>query len=311
MTNNVDLIERLRASVTDIDSHPVTAEEIWARSEASAIRHTRHRPRRRRLVVVAAAAAFVVLSAGVALMARSGTSDQRLTTASQPQVSTPEGTTSAPTISGSSVVPTTTACPATDGSSVRITHFSQAPPMCIDPASDYDATIHTTKGNLSLLLLSRQAPQSVNNFVVLARYHSYDGLPVTRITPRGWAEIADPISSDAQPHPGYRIPGEPLTVGAVGTPLIVATLPDSSGTSGGGFLFGLADQARNMPANATVIGNISDSRLDTTKKPELTESVQRIIGAAATPDGTPSEAITITSITITEHPAAPPLTQAP
>jgi len=108
-----------------------------------------------------------------------------------------------------------TPCPNEDGSSPRTTHFEKAPTGCIDPTREYNATIHTSKGDIVISLLPESSPKSVNNFVSLARYHYYDGLPITRIVPRGWAEIGDPAGPDGKPGPGYRVPGETQPQGSI------------------------------------------------------------------------------------------------
>ena len=52
--------------------------------------------------------------------------------------------------------------------------FAGAPEMCINPTQDLDATI-ATSGGRDALLRPRRAPQTVNNFVVLALNGYYDG----------------------------------------------------------------------------------------------------------------------------------------
>jgi hypothetical protein len=99
-----------------------------------------------------------------------------------------------------------TPCPADDGSAPRVTSFAGAPPVCIDPAMPYEAIIRTSKGELKLLLNSEQAPDAVNNFVVLSRYHYYDGQPFTAIKSRESAYVAARFDGD-QSSPGYTLPG--------------------------------------------------------------------------------------------------------
>ena len=72
-------------------------------------------------------------------------------------------------------------CPAPDGSSPRQTSFSGPPPMCIDPSKTYSATMDTSLGEMVIHLDAAGAPQTVNNFVFLSRYHYYDGLTFHRI----------------------------------------------------------------------------------------------------------------------------------
>jgi cyclophilin family peptidyl-prolyl cis-trans isomerase len=53
--------------------------------------------------------------------------------------------------------------------------FAGAPEMCINPTQDLDATIATSGGDVTVLLQTSRAPQTVNNFVVLALNGYYDG----------------------------------------------------------------------------------------------------------------------------------------
>src|SRR4051794_14754427 len=69
-----------------------------------------------------------------------------------------------------------TPCPPADGSAARTTTFEKAPPTCIDPNKTYAATLSTSKGDITVDLDPKAAPQAVNNFVVLSRYHYYDGV---------------------------------------------------------------------------------------------------------------------------------------
>ena len=65
-----------------------------------------------------------------------------------------------------------TPCPAKDGSSPRRTSFAAPPPLCIDTAAPYSATVVTDVGSFVIALDAASRPQTVNNFVVLSRYLS-------------------------------------------------------------------------------------------------------------------------------------------
>src|SRR5688500_8623454 len=102
-----------------------------------------------------------------------------------------------------------TPCPPADGSAERTTSFEKAPPMCIDAAKTYTATLSTTEGDIVIELDDTAAPQTVNNFVVLSRYHFYDNVPFHRIIPGFMDQAGDPVGP--QPGtggPGYTIPDE-------------------------------------------------------------------------------------------------------
>ncbi|HQU26299.1 MAG TPA: peptidylprolyl isomerase, partial [Acidimicrobiales bacterium] len=73
--------------------------------------------------------------------------------------------------------------PNPDGSSPQRQHFDAAPDMVIDPQKTYRATMVTSKGTLEIALDPIAAPVTVNNFVVLARWHYFDGIVFHRVIP--------------------------------------------------------------------------------------------------------------------------------
>jgi len=103
-----------------------------------------------------------------------------------------------------------TPCPPAEGTERRVQRFAGAPPTCIDPAAfDYAATFVTTEGTFTAVLDAEAAPVTVNNFVVLARYRFYDGVPFHRIVPDFVLQAGD---GDGEPWGnndlGYTIPDE-------------------------------------------------------------------------------------------------------
>ena len=270
-----------------------------------------HRAQRKRrmigigvLVVVLAATVGGVLAATSEKSSKTATptTTGKPTTSSSSSIPTnPNPPAQLPTVAPGDTMTGPTPCPAVDGSSPRVTDFAEAPPMCIDPAKGYDAEIFTSKGSIQLFLQPQASPQTVNNFVTLARYHYYDGLPITRVVPRGWAEVDDITLPDGNQGPGYSIPSEASPQGTVATPNTVAMIPDATGATTGAFLFGIADQYVGMPANVVQIGIISDNRIDKTS-PDLTKTVSQLIDKIATESGKPAEVVTIDRIAITERP---------
>jgi cyclophilin family peptidyl-prolyl cis-trans isomerase len=100
-----------------------------------------------------------------------------------------------------------TECPKADGSSPRTQKFSGPPPMCIDPTKSYTATMVTNKGTMTIALDPVAAPKTVNNFVVLARYHYYDGVTFHRIIPGFVIQGGDPQGTGTG-GPGYKFADE-------------------------------------------------------------------------------------------------------
>jgi len=85
--------------------------------------------------------------------------------------------------------------------------WRSAPAMEIDPAKSYTATVHTDKGDVVIDLFAADAPQTVNNFVFLARQGFYDGVGFHRVIPGFMAQGGDPTSTGTG-GPGYSFKDE-------------------------------------------------------------------------------------------------------
>ena len=89
----------------------------------------------------------------------------------------------------------------------RANMYSQPPEMQIDPATSYVAAISTEKGDIVVDLDAGAAPQTVNNFVFLAREGFYDGLTFHRVEPDFVIQGGDPLGTGSG-GPGYTVPAE-------------------------------------------------------------------------------------------------------
>jgi cyclophilin family peptidyl-prolyl cis-trans isomerase len=85
--------------------------------------------------------------------------------------------------------------------------WDNPPAMTIDKNKTYTATIDTNKGKVVLNLFAKDAPQTVNNFVFLAKSKFYDGLIFHRVIPGFMIQGGDPTGT-GQGGPGYQIPDE-------------------------------------------------------------------------------------------------------
>ncbi|MEX2159691.1 MAG: peptidylprolyl isomerase [Dehalococcoidia bacterium] len=101
--------------------------------------------------------------------------------------------------------PITTLAPERDAPEVR--QYDAPPPLIIDPAGDYVATLMTEKGDIAIKLFADRAPETVNNFVFLARDGFYDGLPFQTVFPGFSAQTGDPTGT-GRGGPGYDLPQE-------------------------------------------------------------------------------------------------------
>ncbi|HEY7348879.1 MAG TPA: peptidylprolyl isomerase [Ktedonobacterales bacterium] len=86
--------------------------------------------------------------------------------------------------------------------------YNKAPDLQIDPAKKYRAIMHTDKGDIQIDLFAAQAPQTVNNFVFLAREGFYNGTTFHRVIGGFMAQGGDPTGTGTG-GPGYRFADEP------------------------------------------------------------------------------------------------------
>src|SRR6187200_1982288 len=87
--------------------------------------------------------------------------------------------------------------------------MASAPEMQIDPDTIYQVTIATDKGDILLELDPKLAPNSVNNFVALARKGYYDGLTFHRVVDGFVIQGGCPEGS-GRGGPGYKFADEPV-----------------------------------------------------------------------------------------------------
>jgi peptidyl-prolyl cis-trans isomerase B (cyclophilin B) len=85
--------------------------------------------------------------------------------------------------------------------------WDNAPEMQIDAAKTYSVSIETNKGTLEVELFAKDAPNTVNNFVFLAREGFYDGVAFHRVIPNFMIQGGDPTGTGSG-GPGYRFADE-------------------------------------------------------------------------------------------------------
>ncbi len=86
--------------------------------------------------------------------------------------------------------------------------YSSAPAMSIDPSKTYTATFALDNGSeFKVDLFADKAPNTVNNFVFLARDGFYDGMTFHRVIPGFMAQGGDPTGT-GRGGPGYRFADE-------------------------------------------------------------------------------------------------------
>ncbi|MCJ7569460.1 MAG: peptidylprolyl isomerase [Anaerolineales bacterium] len=79
--------------------------------------------------------------------------------------------------------------------------------MDIDPQKSYTATLQTSDGDIVLQLFVDKVPNTVNNFVYLARDGFYDGVVFHRVIENFMAQGGDPTGT-GRGGPGYSFEDE-------------------------------------------------------------------------------------------------------
>jgi len=79
--------------------------------------------------------------------------------------------------------------------------------MQLDPSKSYTATIQTNRGDIVIDLYADKVPNTVNNFVALARDGFYDGVSFHRVIADFMVQGGDPTGS-GRGGPGYRFNDE-------------------------------------------------------------------------------------------------------
>ena len=85
--------------------------------------------------------------------------------------------------------------------------YSTPPPVTIDTNKSYTATFDTDRGTVVCELYAKDAPETVNNFVFLAREGFYDGTIFHRVIADFMIQGGDPTGT-GRGGPGYKFADE-------------------------------------------------------------------------------------------------------
>ena len=88
-----------------------------------------------------------------------------------------------------------------------MTQYNAPPPLTINPDASYTATFKTAKGDIVIELFAKQVPNTVNNFVFLAREGFYDNITFHRVIADFMAQGGDPEGT-GRGGPGYQFADE-------------------------------------------------------------------------------------------------------
>lgn len=188
---------------------------------------------------------------------------------------------------GHGQVPPGVPCP--ENNAARRITFPGPPPVCIDRSKSYRALMETDVGTVEIALDDDKAPITVNNFVFLARYHYYDGVPFHRVIPGFVIQGGDGQKGDGTGGPGYTIPDENPKVGQyeIGSLAMANTgQPDSGGSQ---FFVITGPEGMKLPLQYSLFGRVTE-RLDILQRIEVDGS----------PTGAPTAVHSAITVRITE-----------
>ena len=145
---------------------------------------------------------------------------------------------------------------------------------------------------------AKAAPTTVNNFVVLARSHFYDGIPFHRVVPDFVIQAGDPTETDDLTQlggggPGYTIAEEPPADGTYATYDLAMAKTQEPNSTGSQFFVVTGDPAPlNSLPTYSLFGTVTDGK-------DVVDAIGKAPVSGPSGD-TPEDPVTIESITITE-----------
>ena len=161
--------------------------------------------------------------------------------------------------------------------------------MCIDPSKRYTATMQTSMGSMNIALDAVMAPNTVNNFVVLARYHYFDGIVFHRIINGFMCQGGDPTGS-GRGGPGYKFADELPAPGRyeIGSLAMANSGPDTNGSQ---FFIISGANGVGLPPQYSLFGKVVSGL-------EVVDAMQTVDTAGG---DRPKTDVVIESVTIEEH----------
>jgi cyclophilin family peptidyl-prolyl cis-trans isomerase len=152
-------------------------------------------------------------------------------------------------------------CPPAEGVAEPVRTFEGPPPNCLDPNATYTAVLDTSAGEIRVDLDVRSTPDTVNNFVYLARNGYYDDTLIFRTDPS--IGIVQGGGQDNSASPGYTIADEGGGFTYEPGQIVMARTSEPDSAGGQFFLVG-TDAASNLDAQGTyvVFGNTDQAGID-------------------------------------------------
>ncbi len=164
--------------------------------------------------------------------------------------------------------------------------YDAPPDFDLDLAKNYTATLDTNHGEIVIELDAERSPNTVNNFVFLAREGYYDGVVFHRVIQNFMIQGGDPTGT-GRGGPGYKFRDELEGDGKYsrGTVAMANAGPHTNGSQ-----FFICHADAGLPHSYTIFGKVT-SGMDT---------VDSIATAATDPSDRPREEVVINKLTVAE-----------
>ena len=150
--------------------------------------------------------------------------------------------------------------------------MAKPPEPQIDDSKIYRVTIATSRGSIVMDLDPQLAPNTVNNFIGLARQGYYDSLTFHRVVPEFVIQGGCPEGS-GRGGPGYRFSDEPVkaeyTLGAVA---MANAGPDTNGSQ---FFICIDDCTRKLTPNYNLFGYVVDG-IDVAQATQVGDVMEKV-----------------------------------
>jgi cyclophilin family peptidyl-prolyl cis-trans isomerase len=190
----------------------------------------------------------------------------------------------------------TSPCPPAEGAPERKAQFDGPPQPCLADGASYSAVVETDAGTFTISLDRDKAPQTVNNFVFLSRYHAYDGVPFHRVIKDFVVQGGDVALKNGTGDAGYKFGDELPEPGDYeeGSVAMANSGPDTNGSQ-----FYIVTSANGAKTLVDAVGGVAKYSLFG----KVTEGMDVIkkIEADGSETGTPTVIHKIVKVTITEQ----------
>lgn len=168
--------------------------------------------------------------------------------------------------------------------------WSQPFDMTLEADKTYTATLQTSHGSMTVEFYPEDAPNTVNNFVNLAKEGFYDGTVFHRIISGFMLQGGDPTGTGTG-GPGYKFADEPVKKQYTKGTLAMANAGPN--TNGSQFFIMHADYA--LPPNYTIFGKVTDGI-------DVVDAIASVpVGRSRSGENsTPAEPVTLEKVTVSE-----------